>query len=99
MKKITITDTDKTRAMVLLTALKKGTWTLEGEEILAFAQVFHWVAELKARLENAEIIQEEKSDVKETTRTIAASEITQIAKKEIKKINKKIAKKATKSCT
>jgi len=53
MKQIEVTDVDSARVGVLMTALKRGKWELEGEEILAFAQVFSWAAELQGRLKAA----------------------------------------------
>ena len=45
MSTITVSDTDLKRLKVILAALKKGKWELEGEEVLAFAQAFSWAAE------------------------------------------------------
>jgi len=52
-KTIEVTATDLTRIKVVLSSLKRGKWELEGEEILAFAQGFGWVAELQGRVKAA----------------------------------------------
>lgn len=45
MATIIVTAVDLKRLNVILSALKKGRWELEGEEVLAFAQAFSWAAE------------------------------------------------------
>ena len=54
MKKMEILETDMARVTTLLSALKRGKWELEGDEVLAFAQVFAWASELKNRLKAAQ---------------------------------------------
>lgn len=48
-----VTKVDAAICDTVVKALKRGKYELEGDEILAFAQAFAWVAELKARIENA----------------------------------------------
>lgn len=48
-----VTKTDLARAEVVMKALKRGKYDLEGEEVLAFAQAFHWVAELFGRIKTS----------------------------------------------
>jgi hypothetical protein len=50
MKTIEITDVDSKRVTTLLSMLGRGKWELEGTEILAFAQVQHWVIELSQKM-------------------------------------------------
>ena len=50
MVTIAVAATDLTRLKVILSAMKKGKWELEGEEVLAFAQAFGWAAEVHERI-------------------------------------------------
>lgn len=47
-----VTKLDLTRADNLIKMLKRGKYELEGEEVLGFAQTFHWVATLKLKIED-----------------------------------------------
>jgi hypothetical protein len=53
MAQIEVGEVDLRRLNVILTAMKKGKWELEGEEVLAFAQCFHWAAELQGKIKTA----------------------------------------------
>jgi hypothetical protein len=39
-----VTKTDLARLETVMKILKRGKYELEGEEVLAFAQAFHWVS-------------------------------------------------------
>jgi hypothetical protein len=53
MTTIEVSATDVTRLKVILAAMKKGKWELEGEEVLAFAQGFSWAAEMHEKIKKA----------------------------------------------
>ena len=59
-----VTATDAARLKVLLTALKRGKYDLEGEEVLAFAQMFHWASELAVRISTALVSEKPKEEIK-----------------------------------
>lgn len=51
---VEVNATDLKRLEVLMRALgPKGKWELDGDEILAFAQVRHWVVDLRDRVKSA----------------------------------------------
>jgi hypothetical protein len=50
MNSIPISPTDVTRIKVIISAMRKGKWELEGDEILAFAQGFAWASEMHERI-------------------------------------------------
>lgn len=45
-----VTKTDLIRATVVLTALRRGKYDMQGDEVLAFAQAFTWLTELHDRV-------------------------------------------------
>lgn len=48
-----VTKTDLVRATVALTALRRGKYELQGDEVLAFSQAFNWLTELHDRVKLA----------------------------------------------
>jgi hypothetical protein len=53
MATIQVSATDIARLKIILSAMKKGKWELEGEEVLAFAQGFNWLAETHEKINAA----------------------------------------------
>lgn len=45
-----VTKVDLMRADTILRVIRRGQFDLEGEEVLAFAQAYHWQAELVGRI-------------------------------------------------
>lgn len=45
-----VTKTDLARADTILRCIRRGQYDLEGEEVLAFAQAYSWMADLLGRM-------------------------------------------------
>jgi hypothetical protein len=53
MASIQVTQTDIARLKVIMSAMRKGKWELEGDEVLAFAQGFAWTSDMNDRINAA----------------------------------------------
>jgi hypothetical protein len=53
MAQIPVSQLDAARLKTVLSALKRGKWELEGEEVLAFAQAFAWASDLSEAIKKA----------------------------------------------